>query len=136
MLSIIKNESFYLYLIVKYFTPLFLLSFLFYSKLIFKNINFIFASILFAIIGFFIIDPLATYWNAWGFNYDKTLNIRICNTSVIEELIWAILLCSFVAIVVSVCINKLENNKPFFIPSFLTNRIKNTKVNNFLRKYF
>jgi hypothetical protein len=136
MLEIIKDRSFYVFLMLKYYTPIFLVAILIYWKKIFRIRKYLLFVALFAIIAFFIVDPIATYWEAWGFDYDMTLNIRILGNSVLEELVWAILLCLFVGIVISVWKDKVDNQRPFFVPYKLYSRIKSENIKRIISKMF
>lgn len=106
------NSWTYMVLNARFFAPVFVILFLFFNKTIAKNIRLIKWSIVFAVVAFFIVDPFATSWGAWGYDYSKTLGIGF-GKSVIEELVWAILVCIVLAIVVAFCADKEEKKKPF-----------------------
>ncbi len=107
----------YTLLNIKFFAPVYFVLLVIYWREVKRNITFIKWSIVFAIIAFFLVDPLATAWNAWGYDYNKTLGITI-GKSVIEELIWFILVCIILAIVVSICAEKEEKKKKIIPPFF------------------
>jgi len=67
---------------------------------------------LFGFVMFFIVDPIATYWKAWEWDYSKTVNILI-GYSTFETIIWAILVCAAVALAVAVGAEKEEKGQPF-----------------------
>jgi len=98
----------YTILDIIFFAPL-IIPVLIYRKLILKRWKFILASGLFGFL-FFIIDLPATKWGAWQFDYSKTLG-PIFGKSVIEELIWTILVCMTVALMIEIFINKSMKEK-------------------------
>lgn len=91
----------YLILNILFFLPNFIIIFLFFKKVIMARLKFILLSGLLGLVWFFIIDPPATSWGAWTMNYSKSVGIRFGN-SVVEELIWAILVCMSVASMIEI----------------------------------
>ncbi len=97
----------YLILDALFFIPFILLWILLFRKIILTGLKFIFISGLLGGIVFFVIDLPATLWGAWTTNYEKTLGPMFA-TSVIEELIWAILVFMSVAIMIEVLLERLH----------------------------
>ena len=76
-----------------------------YRKLFFKRWKFMLISGLVGVGYFFAVDVPATALKAWEFGYSKTLGISV-GTSVLEELIWMILVFMTVALIIEVLIEK------------------------------
>lgn len=111
----------YVTLNILFFTPVLVLVWKKYRRTIMEEKRFLVIAGLFGFCIFFIIDPLATYWGAWGFDYTKTLGIRF-GFSVIEELVWAMLVSTIVALAVSVGARKEENGERFRISDLLKSK--------------
>lgn len=79
-----------------------------YRKVFFKQWKFMLISAIAGIIYFFIVDLSATTWKAWEFDYARTLNITI-GDSVIEELVWVILVFVTVALIIEIILEKIKN---------------------------
>lgn len=109
------NIESYTYLLLNLFfigIPIFLVTRKYYKKLI-KQGKLFFLTLVFAVIGYFVVDPLATSWGAWNYHFEKTLGILI-GTSVIETLMWAVAIAVLFTILVSVLAEKEEKKKPFW----------------------
>jgi uncharacterized membrane protein len=102
----------YLKLNLVTFLPPIVCVFFYFYKDITKNFKFIALSAFLGAVYFFIVDPFATVWGAWQFNYDRTIGINF-GPSVVEELMWAILVFFVVGILVSVMGSAEEKNKSF-----------------------
>jgi lycopene cyclase domain-containing protein len=87
----------YLFLDSMFFVPVLAFAFLRYKKLIYEKKKFIYFSAILGIILFFIVDPVATFWNAWEFDRSQTLGIYFWKSN-LEELIFAILVCFVVTV--------------------------------------
>ncbi|MCL4387481.1 hypothetical protein M1307_03780 [Patescibacteria group bacterium] len=81
------------------------------KKLLTKNRKTITVASILGFLSFFLVDPVATHWGAWGFDYTKTLGINF-GKSVIEELIWNILVFNILALVVISAAEKEEKKEP------------------------
>jgi lycopene cyclase domain-containing protein len=99
----------YLFLDFIFFTPVLVFAFLRYKKLILENKKFVWFSVFAGAVLFFIVDPIATFWNAWEFDRSKTLGIYFGKSN-LEELIFGILVC-FVVAVALLAGMKREGNK-------------------------
>lgn len=73
-----------------FFLPPILFVIVRYKKLLAKNLGVLFFAGFFGIVGFFIVDPFAVIWGAWGYNYKTTLGVILPGGAVIEEIIWAL----------------------------------------------
>jgi lycopene cyclase domain-containing protein len=104
----------YTILNIVFFAPIILLIYKRYWATVKKEKKFIILSAILGFIIFFIIDPIATHWGAWGFDYRKTLGIYF-GLSVIEELIWAMLVSMITATAIAVAANKEEQGKKFHL---------------------
>jgi len=82
-----------------------------YKVIIRKERKFIFITALCGLILFFLVDPVATSWGAWSYDYSQTFNVRI-GYSVVEELVWAVLLSTVMGIAVAVGANHDERKHP------------------------
>lgn len=60
----------------------------------------------FAGVFYFIADPLAAYWGAWNYHFEKTLGIRI-GDSVFETFLWSI----FIAIIFGLLVGVLADRE-------------------------
>lgn len=78
-----------------------------YKDIIFARIKFILLSGLLGGVLFFIIDLPATRWGAWSMNYEKTIG-PMFGGSVVEELIWVILVMIIIASMVEVFLAKID----------------------------
>jgi len=87
----------YLFLDVIFFVPVLIFTFLRYKKLIYEKKKFICFSAVLGVILFFIVDPVATFWNAWEFDRSQTLDIYFWKSN-LEELIFAILVSLVVTV--------------------------------------
>jgi|SRR3989344_2831647 len=79
-----------------------------YSKLFSQKLRFVLISGFLGLVYFFIVDLPATSWGAWTIDYSKTLNMRFGN-SVLEELIWTILVFMMIAFVLEILLKRKEN---------------------------
>ncbi len=86
-----------------FFTPVIILWFILFRKVIFAHWKFILISGALGGLLFFIIDIRAVMLGAWSMNYVKTFG-PILGPSVIEELIWMILVFMIVATLIEVYI--------------------------------
>lgn len=100
----------YVLLNLVFFFPVLFLIWFRYAGVVWRERRFVIYAGLFGFVIFFIIDPVATYWGAWGFDYTKTLGIRF-GFSVLEELVWAMLVSIIVAIAISVAAPREEGKK-------------------------
>jgi uncharacterized membrane protein len=100
----------YLGLDIIFFTPLLLLLIGYLSPHILKHFKYIIFCSFLGAVYFFTVDPFATKWGAWQFNYGRTLNIRI-GLGVIEKLLWAILCFFILAVVISMVADAEEKRK-------------------------
>lgn len=69
------------------------------------------------LIAYFIGETLFMYWKAYWYDFDKTLGIRI-GDSVLEILIWSILVPTVVAVVVVSCAEREEKKESIFTSFF------------------
>lgn len=90
-------------------------------KIVKKEKFFIIYAGIFGFLIFFIIDPAATNWGAWGFDYSKTLGIYF-RLSVVEELIWAMLVSMIGAVAVAIAASKEEKGEKFHISDLLKHK--------------
>ena len=99
----------YTILDILFFLP-FILVFWFgiYKKIFFRKLKFILTSGFVGIIYFLLVDLPATKWKAWEFDYAKTLNIKI-GSSVLEELIWIVLVFMAVALMIEIGLQRKNN---------------------------
>ena len=67
-------------------------------------------SAIFGLVLFFLVDPIATYWGAWNYDYSQTFNVRL-GYSVIEELIWAVLVSTIMGIAVAVGADREDSKR-------------------------
>ncbi len=81
-------------------------------KTIIKNLRFVVVSTLLGVPFFFILEPIAVYWRAWGYNPEKTLGINPAGGT-IETLIFTILGCFLTSVAVSALAAREEKGKPF-----------------------
>jgi uncharacterized membrane protein YoaT (DUF817 family) len=102
-----------------FFTPLILFLWLRYREKIKKERRFLSYATFFAIIIFFLVEPIGTYSGAWRYDYKQTLGPHIFGVSLIEMLAWSILVVLIVAITVATGAEKEERGENFFIPNFL-----------------
>lgn len=65
----------------------------------------IIASCLFGLVGYFIVIPVGAYWEAWGYDYNKTWNLRI-GADLLETLLWTIAGCLILSLIVGVYANR------------------------------
>jgi|GEM_PF-2941800 lycopene cyclase domain-containing protein len=100
----------YLFLDFVFFAPVLIFAFLKYKKLISENKKFIWFSTFAGVVLFFIVDPIATFWNAWNFDRSKTLGIYIGKSN-LEELIFSILVCLVVAVALLAGIRSEKNKQ-------------------------
>lgn len=91
----------YLILDVLFFVPLMSVTLFLYWRLLKKRWKFICAAGILGAICFFIVDPAALLWGAWTMDYSKTIGITF-GPSVVEELIWGILVCMNAAILIEI----------------------------------
>ena len=76
-----------------------------YRKIFFKRWKFILISGLVGVVYFFAVDVPSTALKAWEFDYSKNLNIPI-GTSILEELIWMVLVFMTVALIIEVIMQR------------------------------
>lgn len=93
--------------------PALFYAFLKFRKVVRKNILFIIFSFFFGFFGFWVVDPVAISWGAWGYDVHKTLGVMLPGGSVIEELLWALLVAPLLGILVSVFAEREEKGKSF-----------------------
>lgn len=104
----------YTILNIVFFVPVIILIWVKYRRIIYKNKLLILLAGLFGFVSFFIVDPIATKWGAWSFDYSQTLGIFI-GKSVLEELIWIVLVCMVLAVAVARAAEKEESGSHFRI---------------------
>ena len=97
-----------------FFVPVIVFAFYRYKKIISRNKKFLISAALIGATLFFIVEPFATGWGAWSFDYNQTLGIKI-GSSLIEEVIWGILVSTIVALAVLVGAEKEEKGEAFKI---------------------
>ncbi len=90
---------------IKYFLPILVVLGLFFHNTIRRRWKFIVIAGWVGFFLFFAIDPLATHWEAWSFDYSQTLNIRF-GKSVLEELVWGILVMMISAAAVAILMER------------------------------
>ncbi len=61
---------------------------------------------------FFIVDPVAVSWQAWSYDENLNLGIKFWGT-LLEELIWSILVFMIVSVVVCILVDAVENKQKF-----------------------
>lgn len=83
-----------------------------YKKELKKSFKLVIAGVIFAFVGYFITELPATYWGAWAYYSNSVLGIFI-GKSVIETLIWAIVLGAMLGMAVSVFASREEKKKGF-----------------------
>lgn len=115
-----------------FFGPLYLVAFLFFMDVFKKNFKLIKEMIKFAIIGYFVTDPLATQIKAWSYG-ENTLDFKLFGTSALENLLWAILLCVFVTIAVLISTDRETRGKAILVPSFISKHFPK-KIRDFVNK--
>lgn len=103
----------YLILNILFFTPIVIWIFLHYKKYMMRYKKLLFMSLIFGIVQFFLVDPVAIIWGAWGYDYSKTLGITMIGNTVIEEFLWFVLLCVCMALITAVLAEKEEKKKTF-----------------------
>lgn len=92
-----------------------------YTHHVRKYFKLLLVTILFSGIFYFLVDPLAAYWGAWNYHFEKTLGIRI-GDSVIETFFWSL----FIAVLFGLLVGVLADNEDkkeslrslFLIPFF------------------
>lgn len=100
----------YTILNIVFFIPVIIYSWVKYKKLILETKNFLIFAGMFGFVVFFVVDPIATYWKAWEWDYNQTLNITI-GYSTFETIYWSILVCVLLALAVEVCTRREEKGK-------------------------
>ncbi len=80
-----------------------------YQKELKKIKKLIIAMCLFGFVGYFITIPTGANWGAWGYDYNKTWNIRI-GADLLETFFWTIAGCLILAIIVGVQANRIDKN--------------------------
>ncbi len=86
--------------------------FLRYPKEIKKSFKLVLAGSIFGFLGYFLTELPATYWGAWTYYRNSVLGIYI-GKSVIETLLWAVLLGAIMGVAVSVFASREEKGKGF-----------------------
>ena len=107
------NKYTFLILNLIFYAPIIVLLFVRKRKEIKKYKKLIFYAALFGFFGYFLVEPLAVFWGAWGYDYSKTLGIKI-GGSVIENLMWAVLLAPVVALTVAIWSDREKKKKPLW----------------------
>lgn len=131
-----EDKLTYVFLMLKFFGPLFILAFLLYLPTIIKYRKIILKTAIWGALAYFLLEPTALYIKAWGYGSEKILTDAFQPIIQPETYVWGILLCTFVAIATLVATDKQENKKAILIPNFLMKRIKNKKLKNKLNKLF
>ncbi len=102
----------YLLLNVIFFVAAFAFLFVRYPKEIKKSFKLAVAGSIFGFLGYFLTELPATYWGAWAYYRNSVVGIYI-GKSVIETLLWAVLLGVIVGVAVSVFASREEKGKGF-----------------------
>ncbi len=126
----------YVYLMLKFFGPIFVLAFLLYFKTILKYRKVILKAAIWGAIAYFVLEPTALFIKAWGYGSEKILTDAYQPFIQPETYVWGILLCTFVAIATMVATDKEDKKTAILIPGFILRRIKNKKLRNKLNKLF
>lgn len=84
-----------------------------HGKIIFQYKKFLLATAILGILCFVVLEQIAVTWGAWGYDNQKTLGIYL-GVSVIEMLIWTILVPLIVASVVIISAIKEEKGESLF----------------------
>lgn len=101
----------FLAILILFHAPVYAYLFLRHKKVFFEQKKFIFLSIIFATILYFTAIIIGASWEAWNYNYEKTLNIRI-GSDILEILIQGVLTFVVLAVVVFVFAEREEKNQP------------------------
>lgn len=100
----------YLILDVVFFTPLLAVLYMRFRRLLLKKRKFLLVSGFLGILLFFIVDPIAIYWGAWGYDYEKTLGVKL-SYGVLEEMVFGILATMTVAAAICILEDTYQKGK-------------------------
>lgn len=101
----------YILLNIIFFTPLLFVLYKRHKKQIAKYYKLIIFACSFATCILFPLDYIAVKWHAWGYNYGKTLGLRF-GGAVIEEYLFALLICFIIAVTVGILADAEEKKYP------------------------